>query len=87
LASKYQTSPDNLDKVAGIFKDKALPLVSHQLGFKGVYLLTEATGDFMVLNIWDTEQQATTWPQHPERRTGAGLSNAGNDIRMQWFRV
>ena len=68
LASRYQTSPQNLDQVAKIFQDQALPLVSSQLGFKGVYLMTKSSGDFMVLNIWDTEEQANAWPQHPEHQ-------------------
>jgi heme-degrading monooxygenase HmoA len=66
LASRYQTLPENLDKVVKIFKDEAVPLVSKQKGFQGVYLLTKQTGEFMVLNIWDTEEQANSWPQNPE---------------------
>jgi heme-degrading monooxygenase HmoA len=68
LASRYQTSPENLDQVAQIFQEQAVPLVSRQPGFRGVYLLTKASGEFMVLNIWDTEEQAQAWPQNPEHQ-------------------
>jgi len=68
LASRYQTSPQNLDQVTKIFQEQAVPLVSRQRGFKGVYLMTKANGDFMVLNIWDTEEQANAWPQNPEHQ-------------------
>jgi heme-degrading monooxygenase HmoA len=68
LASRYQTSPQNLDQVTKIFQEQALPLVSRQQGFKGVYLMTKASGEFMVLNIWDTEEQANAWPQNPEHQ-------------------
>ncbi len=34
IASRYQTSPQNLDQVAKIFQEQALPLVSNQQGFK-----------------------------------------------------
>jgi len=68
LASRYQTSTENLDQVAKIFQEQALPLVSSQAGFRGVYLMTKASGDFMVLNIWDTEEQANAWPQYPEHQ-------------------
>jgi heme-degrading monooxygenase HmoA len=68
LASRYQTSPQNLDQVAKIFKEQAVPLVSRQQGFKGVYLMAKSSGDFMVLNIWDTEEQANAWPQNPEHQ-------------------
>ncbi|KPJ54524.1 MAG: hypothetical protein AMJ37_00530 [Dehalococcoidia bacterium DG_18] len=68
LASRYQTSPENLDEVARIFQQQALPLVSRKPGFKGVYLMTKPNGEFMVLNIWDTEEQANAWPQNPEHQ-------------------
>ncbi len=68
LASRYQASVENLNQIAKIFQEQAVPLVSRQPGFKGVYLMTKSSGEFMVLNIWDTEAQANTWPQNPERQ-------------------
>ena len=68
LASRYQTAPESLDRVAGIFQEQAVPLVSRQPGFRGVYLLTKPNGELEVLNIWDTEEQANAWPQHPEHQ-------------------
>jgi heme-degrading monooxygenase HmoA len=68
LASRYQTSSESLPKVVQLFKTQALPLVSRQPGFRGVYLMTKPNGEFMVLNIWDTEEQANAWPQNPEHR-------------------
>ncbi len=68
LASRYQTSPESIDTVADIFQKQALPLVSRQPGFRGVYLMTKPSGEFTVLNIWDTEEQATSWPQNPEHQ-------------------
>jgi heme-degrading monooxygenase HmoA len=68
LASRYQIKPESLDQVVQIFTKEALPLVSQQSGFKGVYLLAKPTGELMVLNIWDTEEQANAWPQNPEHQ-------------------
>ena len=68
LASRYQTAPGSLNEIARIFQEQAVPLVSRQPGFKGVYLMTKPNGDFMVLNIWDTEEQANAWPQNPEHQ-------------------
>ena len=68
LASRYQTSPESLNQVGKIFQEQAVPLVSRQPGFKGVYLMTKANGEFMVLNIWDTEDQANSWPQNPNHQ-------------------
>ncbi len=68
LASRYQASVENLNQIAKIFQEQAVPLVSRQPGFKGVYLMTKSSGEFMVLNIWDTEAQANTWPQNPEHQ-------------------
>jgi heme-degrading monooxygenase HmoA len=66
LASRYHTHSEYLDEIAQIFKEQALPLVSCQKGFKGIYFMTKPTGEFIVLNIWDTEEQANAWPQSPE---------------------
>jgi heme-degrading monooxygenase HmoA len=68
LASRYQTSAKDLAEVARIFHEQAIPLVSRQRGFKGVYLMTKPSGEFVVLNIWDTEKQANDWPQNPEHQ-------------------
>jgi heme-degrading monooxygenase HmoA len=68
LASRYQAQPDSIVEIARVFREQALPLVSRQPGFKGVYLMTKASGDFMVLNIWETEAQANAWPQQPEHQ-------------------
>ncbi len=68
LASRYQTTAQGLNEVTRLFREQALPLVSRQPGFKGVYLMTKPTGEFMVLNIWDTEEQANAWPQNPEHQ-------------------
>jgi len=57
LASRYQTSPENLEEIARIFNEQAIPLVSRQTGFKGVYLMAQPHGPFMVLNIWNTKEQ------------------------------
>ena len=66
LASHYQSSAESLGEIARIFNEQAVPLVSRQPGFRGVYLMTKPNGEFMVLNIWDTEKQANAWPQNPE---------------------
>ena len=68
LSSRYQTQPQSIAEIVLIFQKQAVPLVSLQPGFKGVYLLTKPTGEFMVLNIWDTENQANAWPQNPEHQ-------------------
>ena len=68
LASRYETAPANLDGIVRMFREQALPLVSRQPGFKGLYLLTKPNGEFIVLNIWDTEQQAEAWPANPEHQ-------------------
>ena len=68
LASRYQTSPENLDQIARIFNEQAVPLVSKQPGFKGVYLMVQPNGAFMVLNIWENTEQAEAWPQNQEHQ-------------------
>lgn len=72
LASQYQTSPDNLSQVTRIFNEQAIPLVSRQPGFRGVFLMAQPHGTFMVLNIWENKEQAEAWPQNPEHQQVVG---------------
>ncbi len=94
LAMRYQAEPKNLDEIARIIKDEVVPLVSRQPGFKGVYLLTKPSGIFMILNMWDTEEQANAWPQNPQNQEIAARIRAllsgirstardGYDVRVQ----
>lgn len=50
------------------YREQAIPPVSRQPGFRGVYLMTKPDGQFMVMNIWYTEAQANAWPQNPEHQ-------------------
>ena len=66
MASRYQASPQSVDEIIRIFQEQAVPLVSRQPGFRGVYLMTKPEGQLLILNIWDTEEQAVSWPQNPK---------------------
>jgi len=68
LGSRYQASPNNLHGVTQIFKEQAVPLVSRQTGFEEVYLMTRPSGELMVLDIRDTEDQANAWPQNSQHQ-------------------
>jgi len=68
LASHYEISPQSLDEVARTFRGQAIPLVSHQPGFKGMYLMPKPDGQFTVMNVWDTEAQANAWRQNPDHQ-------------------
>lgn len=71
-----QTSPQHLDKVVQIFGDQGIPLVSRQPGFKSVYLVAKPSGEFMILNIWDSEEQASAWMSNPEHHKMAAPLDA-----------
>lgn len=66
MASRYQASPQSMDEIIRTFQEQAVPLVSTQPGFRGVYLMTKPEGQLLILNIWDTEEQAVSWPQNPK---------------------
>ena len=34
--------------------------------------MAQPNGNFMVLNIWDSKEQAEAWPQDPEHQQVAG---------------
>ncbi len=68
IATRYQAVPENLDELVRIFKEEEVPVASRQPGFKGAYLMTKPSGIFMIMNIWDTEEQANAWPQTPQHQ-------------------
>ena len=65
MLSRYQTSPDKLPELVRLIQEKGWPMVSSQPGFKDVCLMTKPDGEFLVLNIWETETQARAWPSDP----------------------
>jgi heme-degrading monooxygenase HmoA len=94
LATRYQADPANLDEVTRIFKEEEVPLASSQPGYKGAYLLAKPSGIIMIMNMWDTEEQANAWPQNPKNQEIAarirsllsGLRSTardGYDVRVQ----
>jgi heme-degrading monooxygenase HmoA len=95
MVVRYQADPENLDEVAKVFKEEAVPVASKQPGFKGAYLLTKPNGIFMILNMWDTEEQANAWPQNPKNqevaarirallgRYSRGTARDGYDVQVQ----
>jgi len=72
LASRFRTSSEGLVEVARIFQGQVLPLASRQTGFKGVYLMSKPDGEFMVLDIFDTEGQINAWLESPEHEQIVG---------------
>jgi heme-degrading monooxygenase HmoA len=41
-----------------LFQEQVLPLIKHQPGFAGVYVMRTPEGKGMVLTLWETEQAA-----------------------------
>ena len=41
-----------------LFQEQVLPLIKHQPGFAGVYVMRTPEGKGMVLTLWDNEQAA-----------------------------
>ena len=64
--SQFQALPENLEEIARIFKVQYIPIVSQQPGFKENYLLTRPDGRFIIINNWDTKEQAGEWFKNAE---------------------
>ena len=60
------SSPEDLDKLARIFNEQAIPLQERMPGFKGVYIVAKPNGEFMIFSMWDSEEQANAWLASPE---------------------
>jgi heme-degrading monooxygenase HmoA len=68
MISRSQTSAEKLDLLTQVYNEQVIPLVSQQEGFKGVYLMVQPTGSFMVLNMWDARTQAQSWLRHAKHQ-------------------
>ncbi len=64
--SRFQALPKNLEEISRAFKVQYIPIVSHQPGFKDNYLLTRPEGNFIIINNWDTKEQADEWFKNAE---------------------
>lgn len=47
-----------LEDAERLFQEQVLPLIKHQPGFTGVYVMRTPEGKGMVLTLWDNEQAA-----------------------------
>jgi heme-degrading monooxygenase HmoA len=52
-----QAGPQGFDSFLGLAREQ-LPVASHQPGFKGFYVLTNAeAGNIMIISLWETREQ------------------------------
>jgi heme-degrading monooxygenase HmoA len=49
-----------LDEAERLFEEQVAPLIRHQPGFKGLYVMRTPEGKGMVLTLWENEQAAQT---------------------------
>jgi len=64
--SRFQAKTETLEDIARAFKVQYIPIISQQPGFRDNYLLTRPDGRFIIINNWDTKQQADEWFKNAE---------------------
>jgi heme-degrading monooxygenase HmoA len=47
-----------LEQAERLFEEQVLPLIKHQPGFAGLYVMRTPEGKGMVLTLWESEQAA-----------------------------
>lgn len=47
-----------IDQAERLFQEQVLPLIKHQPGFAGLYVMRTPEGKGMVLTLWESEQAA-----------------------------
>ena len=82
--SYFRTRTQDLDAVIRSFKEKFIPGIAQQPGFKGIEILTdwntsedtsEDTSDFVVLKFWDSEENAKLWTKNRNQwQYGSGIT-------------
>ncbi len=58
---RTQLSPEGMEKFKLIVKEKYKPLISTQPGFKGAYFCTEDNNNFVMIMLWEEEQNLNDW--------------------------
>jgi len=66
MLTRVKTAPENLDKLTKIIQDLLPPMIRRQPGFKGFYFMTRATGDCVIVDIFETEAQTMAFLQGPD---------------------
>ena len=61
-----QISPDKMEDVLGVLRDKMLPVASQQKGYKGYLLLGDQTGKGISITFWETEDDRAASDQPSE---------------------
>jgi len=68
LTTKNQVSPDNIEQLTRFIKEQWVPLASRQRGLKGTYFMTKPDGEFLMMSLWDSEEQIRAWLENSEHK-------------------
>ena len=63
--TRSKVSPENIGQLAQWVKEKWGLLISSQEGFKGTYFITKPNGEFVIIMLWETEEQIQSWTDNP----------------------
>ena len=66
MVTRVKTAPENLDKLTKIIQEQVPPMAKKFAGFKGFYFMTNAGGNCVILDIFETEAQTTAFLKSPE---------------------
>ena len=66
--TRSKVSPENLEQLAQWVNGKWGPLISSKEGFKGTYFITKSNGEFVIIMLWETEEQIQSWTDNPEHK-------------------
>lgn len=67
-AVNVQFQPGKVDEACRIVNDVIVPVMQEQQGFKSQLLFTQVTGKAISINLWDTEDDLTTFESSPRYR-------------------
>ena len=61
---EVDTVRTSMDDALALFRERTLPRLREQAGYRGVYVLTTQEGKGLLMSLWDTEEQAATEGEH-----------------------
>ena len=66
--TRSKVSPENMGELAQWVKEKWGPLISSQEGFKGAYFIAKPNGEFVIIMLWESEEQIQSWTDNSQHK-------------------
>jgi quinol monooxygenase YgiN len=65
IVASSKAEPENLNAVIDIFRGQLVPEISKQEGLRVAYYMSKPTGEILIFQIWEKEENFKAWCKTP----------------------